>query len=221
MKTEDLRHESWHINTDNFDCAVDLAASEIDTTCAQAKIVFADKLSVGDVEAAKAIALEIKALAGLKVELEQQRHAIHAVLGQHGIQQPSPPAPVQHGVPEVPAPITASTIDRADQVLAASRPVIQGRKCLVVEFPDGETVSGATSDEAFVRALTKIGLDEVMRLAFIPCGVDLVSYTRSDRFTQDKVGQYYVMTQLSPESKLSHLRAISGRLGLNLKAKIQ
>ncbi len=210
MKTEKLRHEDRRINTDNFDCAVDLAASEIDTTCAQAKTVFADKLSVGDVEAAKAIAFEIKALAGLKVELEQQRHAIHAVLGQHGIQQPSPPAP-----------ITASTIDRADQVLAASRPVIQGRKCLVVEFPDGETVSGATSDEAFVRALTKIGLEEVMRLAFIPCGVDLVSYTRSDRFTQDKVGQYYVMTQLSPESKLSHLRAISGRLGLNLKAKIQ
>jgi predicted type IV restriction endonuclease len=91
---------------------------------------------------------------------------------------------------------------------------------LKITFADGTVLEDHKASVAFAKAIEKIGIERVKTLQLICSTVPLISTTEHLRYTQAKVGNYYIMTYTSTESKKNTLDQVANALGITLDVQI-
>lgn len=92
---------------------------------------------------------------------------------------------------------------------------------LSVTFPDGKNISHRFAYETLMDTIKAIGHEKVKQLNMLYCGVQIVSSTRDDFYTQHELSKgVYIMTHSSTKIKKEQLEEISKALNLNLKIEI-
>ena len=95
---------------------------------------------------------------------------------------------------------------------------------LIVTFPDGTVFDDDKAISTFVKAIQKIGFDEVAKVGIMFMGYNLVDTrqrTDKGRTWQKQVGKYFVYSYLSNGEKLKCLNLIDNyyHLGLKIETK--
>ena len=95
---------------------------------------------------------------------------------------------------------------------------------LIVTFPDGTVFDDDKAISTFVKAIQKIGFDEVAKVGIMFMGYNLVDTrqrTDKGRTWQKKVGKFFVYSYLSNGEKLRCLNLIDNyyHLGLKIETK--
>lgn len=91
------------------------------------------------------------------------------------------------------------------------------REKISVTFPDGAKVSHHKVADTFVETISKIGADRVKTLGIVDSGVPLIAQNKDNKYTQHKLGSYWIMVGTSTNKKFEMLNEINSRLNLNLK----
>lgn len=93
-------------------------------------------------------------------------------------------------------------------------------KGLRVTFPDGTIIWHAAAIDTYVEALQKIGFSRVAHLDMKHAGYNIVSKTQrpaeAGKVWQHECDGWYIYSNISNETKIADLRAISDRFHLHL-----
>ncbi len=91
-----------------------------------------------------------------------------------------------------------------------------------IVFDDGTVIAESKASETLLKAIEKIGVEQVFELGLFWCGEPLVSKTQSKKYpsASKKVGKYYVLTHSNTASKAEQLRRIMKLLSVNAEIKI-
>jgi len=92
------------------------------------------------------------------------------------------------------------------------------REKISVTFPDKTVIEGNNVTESFINCINKIGFNHIKPLNINP-GCPLISETKHSKYTQKKLGEYFILTNISTKSKLTILEKINKSLNLNLKIR--
>ena len=124
---------------------------------------------------------------------------------------------------EIESPLSLNTISSEIKTDKVKRPYNPEAE-LVVEFPDGTIYDDKKAIWTFVRAIEKIGFEEVAKVGIEIQGYNLVDKrqrTDKGRTWQKRVGTYYVYSYLSNGDKIKYLNRISTYYSLDLKIVAQ
>ena len=91
---------------------------------------------------------------------------------------------------------------------------------LKITFADGTILDDRKASVAFAKAIEKIGIERVRALQIVSNTVPLISTTKHEFYGQNQVGNYYVMTNTSTESKKNILDQVANALGITLDVQI-
>lgn len=93
------------------------------------------------------------------------------------------------------------------------------RTNITVKFKNGPTIQRPKAKDAFVATIEKFGIDKVKGLTLQLRGIPLVSDTKSNQYSQSKVGRYYVIT-LQHQRKKQILEKIANKLQIPITVDI-
>jgi len=88
-----------------------------------------------------------------------------------------------------------------------------------VTFRDGEIINRKNVTDTFVECIEKIGFEKIMDLKIISSGIPLISKIKEER-PQRQIGEFWISTNSSTNSKASILNKINRELDLKLKIEI-
>lgn len=92
----------------------------------------------------------------------------------------------------------------------------QERDKISVTFPDNIRIPDGKPTAVFVATIVKIGVEKIKQLNIVR-SIDLISTAKHKTYAQHKVGNYWVMTNLSTNDKYKVLNEINQRLDLRLR----
>ena len=121
-----------------------------------------------------------------------------------------------------PSPYTWMTFDDFDEpyLVSMDAPTLSPNASLIVTFQDGTVFNDAKAISTFVKAIQKIGFDEVAKVGIFFKGYNLVDTrqrTDNGKTWQKHVGKYFVYSYLSNVEKQKCLEKISNYYNLRLK----
>lgn len=91
---------------------------------------------------------------------------------------------------------------------------------LSVMLPNGREIHHHVAADTFVEVLRELGIERVKALDIRVSRIPLVATQRSDKYSQTKVGPYWIITHSNTEYKKKLLGSIGERLGVHLTVKI-
>lgn len=111
--------------------------------------------------------------------------------------------------------------DGFDEYDDAPHPLVRKPKApFSVSFPDGVVFTGAVPRETFVKAVDKIGLEQLAQKGLVCMGRQIV--TRFQKYpNQEKVGNHWVTVYGTTADKAKVLRYIKDRLGVELTCSME
>lgn len=89
-----------------------------------------------------------------------------------------------------------------------------------VIFPDGTKFQNDNVTDTFVATLEKIGIAKIKNLNIVIHNVPLIANYKHPIYSQRKIGNQYIMVNLSTKNKYKYLVEINKRLNLNLKIEL-
>lgn len=92
-----------------------------------------------------------------------------------------------------------------------------------VSFDDGTRLMESKAEKTLLKAIEKIGVEQVFGLNLSLSGEPLVSKTQSRKYpsASKKVGEYYVLTHSNTAAKVKQLKQIMKLLSVNAKIQVQ
>ena len=97
-------------------------------------------------------------------------------------------------------------------------PVLQSG--LFVRFPSGKVINEHTSADTFALAIQEIGLEKVRLLNKKISKVSLIASQKHEKYSQQKVGSYYIFTHDSTSKKKELLEEIAAALKIEISIQI-
>lgn len=99
-------------------------------------------------------------------------------------------------------------------------PPAEPRSGLFVRFPNGKVINEHTSADTFSLAIQEIGLERVRLLNKKVSKVSLISSQKHEKYSQQKVGSYYIFTHDSTSKKKELLEEIAAALKMEIEVQI-
>jgi hypothetical protein len=97
-------------------------------------------------------------------------------------------------------------------------PRVNSRPIKVI-FENGKVVFHKYAADTLAATIEMIGIDKVKGLDLYRSGLPLIGSQKSDKYSQRKVGAYYIFTNLSNEDKKSLIKEIASKLQLNISVE--
>ena len=107
-----------------------------------------------------------------------------------------------------------------EDITAVQKQQRSGSRKLKITFADGTVFEEHSGAASFVKAIEKIGIEKVRALQIVSNTVPLISTTEHPKYTQAKVGNYYIMTNTDTKGKKATLEQIANALGITLDVQI-
>jgi hypothetical protein len=109
---------------------------------------------------------------------------------------------------------------KPDQVRTLiSSPKKRASTILDITCPDGEIIHEPVAADSIVKAIGKIGVEEVRNLGIWVNGVPLIASEKTNN-QQKPLGNYYVMTRTDTKDKKKILQKIAEKLAIYLKVTV-
>lgn len=122
--------------------------------------------------------------------------------------------------PSVSKPVTSEEKPVKSEPHEPTKHIENPTKGLRVTFPDGTVIWHAAAIDTYVEALRKIGFDRVAQLDMKHAGYNIVSKTQrpaeAGKVWQHECDGWYIYSNISNETKINDLQAISRAFHLHL-----
>lgn len=122
--------------------------------------------------------------------------------------------------PRISTPVVSSEPPVPSVSTAPTKTIVNKTKGLKVTFQDGTVICESTAIATEIAAFQKIGFAKVAKLDIIHSGINLVSRTKREpvpgKIWQHECEGWYIYSNVSNQTKMKDLQAISTAFNLNL-----